>query len=266
LVGRNFDASSKSENNAVILNEAAAQLLGYKNPAEIVDQPLHNLTDKESKIVGVIKNYHQRSLKNGYEPIVFVPSWVEAHRRGWNKNYYFVRLNATNNLSDIQRSVTEMETAWKASSPEHPFQYFFLDSYFDSHYKSETTFGFLFLFFSGFAIFISCLGLFGWVAYATLQRTKEIGIRKVLGASVKNILMLLSKEFVKLVLIAAFLTIPLAILGLQNWLEVYAFRIQLTAWLFVLPLVLIFFLALLTVVLKSLKVATSNPIDSIRYE
>ncbi len=266
LAGRNFDASSKTENDAVILNEAAARLLAHDDPKEILKQSLHNLTDKESRIVGVIKNYHQRSLKNGYEPIVFVPNWVEAHNLGWNKNYYFVRLNPTSNISDIQGAIGEMETAWKYSSSEHPFHYFFLDNYFDSHYKAESTFSSLFLFFSCFAIFISCLGLFGWVAYATLQRTKEIGIRKVLGASVQNILMLLSKEFVKLVLIAAVVTIPLLILGMQNWLEAYAFRIQLTPWLFVLPLLLIFCLAIVTVILKSLKVAISNPVDSIRYE
>ncbi len=266
LSGRNFDTGSKTENDAVILNEAAVQLLGYGDSEKILHQPLHNLTDKESKIVGVIKNYHQRSLKNEYEPIVFVPKWVEAHRLGWNKNYYFVRLNPTNNISDIQKAIGEMETAWKASTSEHPFNYFFLDNYFDSHYKAETTFSSLFLFFSCFAIFISCLGLFGWVAYTTLQRTKEIGIRKVLGASVQNILMLLSKEFVKLILIASILTTPLVLLGLQNWLKAYAFRIQLTIWLFALPLLLIFCLALITVVLKSLKVAISNPVDSIRYE
>lgn len=266
LSGRNFDASSKTEHDAVILNEAAMHVLGYGDPEKILHQPMYNITDKESKIVGIIKNYHQRSLKDKYEPIVFVPNWIEAHQLGWNKNYYFVRLNPTSNIADMQKAIAEMEAAWKSSSEEHPFNYFFLDNYFDSHYKAETTFSSLFLFFSCFAIFISCLGLFGWVAYATLQRTKEIGIRKVLGASVQNILILLSREFVKLVLIAASITIPLVMFGLQNWLEAYAFRIQLTSWLFFFPLLLIFCLAIITVILKSWKVAMSNPVDSIRYE
>lgn len=266
IAGRNFDASSKTEANAVILNETAARLLGYDNPQEIVGQPLHNLQKNESEIVGVIKNYHQRSLQNGHEAVVFVPNWIAENNLGWNKFYYFVRLNPGIQMSDVSTVIADMEQSWKASVIAHPFSYFFLDSFFDSHYKTDTAFSLLFFFFSAFAIFISCLGIFGLVAYVTLQRTKEIGIRKVLGASVRNILLLLSKDFVSLIAIASMVAIPLVAVGLQRWLESYAFRMGLDVWLFVYPLLLIFILSLATVVAKSIRVAVANPVENIRYE
>lgn len=270
IAGRNFDPSSKTESDAVILNETAAKLLGYEDPVKIVNQRLKHLRQTENEVIGVIKNYHQLSLKNSLEPIVFVPNfvpnWIPENNLGWNKFYYFVRLNSAIQYEDITQVITEMERAWNASAAKHPFSYFFLDSYFDNNYRSDTTFSSLFLFFSSFAIFIACLGLFGLVAYTTLQRTKEIGIRKVLGASVQNILMLVSKDFVKLIVIAAVVAIPLVGFGLQEWLESYAFRIRMEVWLFAYPLLLIFILAYVTVVLKSIKVAVANPVESIRYE
>jgi putative ABC transport system permease protein len=151
-------------------------------------------------------------------------------------------------------------------SPEKPFQFFFLDSHFDQQYKADAAYSALFLFFSTLAIFIACLGLFGLVAYTTIQRTKEIGVRKVLGASVQNILTLLSKDFARLIIVAMVIAVPLVAWGLQHWLAQYAFRIELSVWLFVIPLLSIFIIALLTVVLKSLKVASANPVDSLRYE
>jgi putative ABC transport system permease protein len=266
VAGRNFDGTTTTEKDAVILNEAAANALGFSNPEEVVNQPIHNLKEKPGEVIGVIRNYHQRSLKNNYEPIVFVPNWFKENDFGWNKFYYFIKLNPAASLRDLPWALKELEAAWKETTSEHPFNYFFLDNYFESHYRSEMTFSILFFFFSGFAIFIACLGLFGLVAYATLQRTKEIGIRKVLGASVNNILVLLSRDFVKLITVAAGVAIPLVGLVSASWLESYAFRINLSVWLFVVPLTLVFLLSLVTVVLRSFKVAAANPVDSIRYE
>jgi putative ABC transport system permease protein len=266
IAGRNFDQESKTDGQAVILNETAAQALGFDEMNKIIHQPLHNLKAKPSEIIGVIKNYNQLSLKNPYEPIVFIPNWIRENDLGWNSFYFFIRINPAHQQDRIAQAVTEMEKAWKAVVPEHPFNYFFLDNYFDRQYKSDTTFSSLFLFFSLFAIFITCIGLFGLVAYTTLQRTKEIGIRKVLGASVENILVLLSKDLVVLMCIAATIATPFIVVGLQHWLETYAFRINLSTWIFALPLLVIFLLAYATVIFKSLKVATANPIESIRYE
>lgn len=264
LAGRNFEKSN--DNRSVVINEAALKLLGYTNPEKIMNETLKGLYQEDPKIIGVIKNYNQRSLKSDFEPMIFVPNWIRENDFGWNKRYFFVRMNPAHTLEEHKDHLHKIEIAWKNANDEKPFQYFFMDEHFDSQYKADTAFSSLFLFFSGFAIFISCLGLFGLVAYTTFQRTKEIGVRKVLGASVENILMLLSKDFVGLVLIAVFLSIPLIIAGLQYWLNYYAFRIELSIWLFLVPLAVILFVAFLTIVVKSMKVATTNPVDSLRYE
>jgi putative ABC transport system permease protein len=261
LSGRSFSNFVKADDDAVVINEAAARLLGYENPQEIIDESLDGLQANPVKIIGVIKDYHQRSLKNALEPMVFVPIWKDDY--GWTKKYYFVKLKGA---QGFESALTDIAKAWKVASPENPFSYTFLDSRFDHQYRSDTTFGALFLFFSGFAIFIACLGLFGLVAYITLQRTKEIGIRKVLGASVRNILSLISGDFAKLIIVASCIAVPLSWYGLSQWLEQYAFRIDLDVILFIYPVVSIFLLAIVTIVWKSFKVALADPVDSIRYE
>jgi putative ABC transport system permease protein len=266
LAGRNFNRASVTDGTSVIVNEAAAKLLGYDDEKNILNESLLGIQEKDARIIGVIKNYHQRSLKDDLEPVVFVPNWIWDQTFGWNKRYFFVRLNPVTSLSDYQRHIGEIEKSWKMVNPDKPFQYFFLDDYFDQQYKADTTFSALFLFFAAFAIFIACLGLFGLVAYATLQRTKEIGIRKVLGASVKNILILLSRDFIRQIVIAICVALPLLIWGLRHWLEQYAFHIALSGLLFIVPLVSIIVIALLIVMLKSLKVAIANPVDSLKYE
>lgn len=262
--GRNFNRSVKTDDEAVIINEAAARLLGYDDPQNIVDGSLKNLQEKDAKVIGVIKNYHQRSLRNKHEPIVFKPLWRNDF--GWNKQYMFVRFNPVSETQVYHKLLAEVEKEWTAVKPDKPFQYFFLDNYFDHQYKTDTTFSGLFLFFTVLAIVIACLGLFGLVSYTTLQRTKEIGIRKVMGASVESILRLLSWDFLKLILVATCIAVPLVGWGVQQWLAQYAFRVPLTIGLFLIPLTLIFMLALLTVILKSLKVATVNPVKSLKWE
>lgn len=261
--GRNFDKAG-GDQHAVMINQAAARLFGFENAEEIVNQKLSGLEAGNVEIVGVIKDYNQRSLKNNYEPMVYFPMWNVDY--GWNNRYYFVRFDEAASASEYQAMVNEVEQAWKKVNPEKPFHYFFLDSYFDQQYKADTTNTALFIFFASFAIFIACLGLFGLVAYTTLQRTKEIGVRKVLGASVRSILLLLSRDFVRLLIVASIITLPLITLGLSYWLEQYAFRIELTFWILGIPVFFVFFLALSTVILKSMTVANANPVESLRYE
>jgi putative ABC transport system permease protein len=267
LAGRNFDPAIISDKQAVIVNEAAAHLLGYENARDAVNQPLtwgRSLfdTDKKSKILGVIQNYNHLSLRNNHEPIAFIPKITYEWQ--WNKRYYFIRIDPAN--TNLQATIKDIELSWKSVVKDEPFNYFFLDQYFNRQYKSEVTFNSLFIFFCILAVFIACLGLFGLVAYTTLQRTKEIGLRKVLGASVENILMLLSKDFVRLMVIAAVITLPLMIWGVQQWLTRYAFRISLNFWLFASPMFLIFTIALVTVIVRSINVAFKNPADSLRCE
>ncbi len=269
LSGRNFDQSILSDKDAVIVNEAAAKLLGYQDPQEAANE---NLTwgrsvmgeGKQSRIIGVIQNYHQLSLKNAHEPLAFIPNISNEWQ--WNKRYYFIRFEDHSTKAGFQTVMSNVEKSWKSAVKDEPFNYFFLDQYFNRQYKSDTSFNLLFILFSIVAIVIACLGLFGLVAYTTLQRTKEIGIRKVLGASVRNILTLLSEDFIRLMVIATVLSVPLIVWGLHHWLNQYAFRIELTPWLFALPISMVFLIALLTVVLKSMKVAVTNPVDSLRYE
>ena len=267
LAGRNFDPALIADKQSVILNEAAAHLLGYGDAREAVNQPLTwgrsilESNDK-SKILGVIQNYHHLSLRNSHEPIAFIPKITYEWQ--WNKRYYFIRIDPAN--TDLQAAIKDIERSWQSVVKDEPFNYFFLDQYFNRQYKSESTFNSLFIFFSILTVFIACLGLFGLVAYTTLQRTKEIGLRKVLGASIESILMLLSKDFVRLMVIAAVITLPLMIWGLQQWLSRYAFKINLDFWLFASPMILIFVLALFTVIVRSINVASGNPAESLRNE
>ena len=269
LSGRNFDVSIPSDKEAVIVNEAAAKLLGYQAPGDAMND---NITwsrsimgdGTQSRIIGVIRNYHQLSLKNAHEPLAFIHS--SSHEWKWNKRYYFIKFENYSNRADFQSLMNSVQESWKSAVKDEPFKYFFLDQYFERQCKSDTTFNFLFIIFSIMAMFIACLGLFGLVAHTTLQRTKEIGIRKVLGAPIRSILILLSKDFIKLMVVATAFSLPLVIWGLRHWLNQYAFRIELTWLLFALPLVMIFAIALLTVMLQSVKVAVRNPVESLRYE
>lgn len=269
LSGRSFDESIPSDKEGVILNETAAKILGYQDPREATND---NLTwgrsimgaGSQSGIIGVIQNYHQLSLKNAFEPLGFITS--KSHEWQWNKRYYFVRFENLSTKADLRSVMSSIERSWKSAVRDEPFNYFFLDQYFDRQYKSDAAMNVLFIAFSIIAIIIACLGLFGLVAYTTLQRTGEIGIRKVLGASVESILVLLSADFIRLMLVATILSIPLIMWGLRLWLNRYVFRMELTWWLFAFPVAVTFLIALLTVTLESMRLARRNPVDSLRHE
>jgi putative ABC transport system permease protein len=155
---------------------------------------------------------------------------------------------------------------YKELFPGNPFEYFFLDDYFNAQYRAEEQFGKVFTAASGLAIFIACLGLFGLSAFMVRQRTKEIGIRKVLGAPVQSILMLLSSDYIKLIAIAGLIALPIAYWSLHRWLESYMVRIPLSWWLFLIPVVIVILVALVTVSVQTIKAALANPAKSLRYE
>lgn len=259
--GKGF-ANEPSAKYQVIVNEAAARLLGYTDPSAILNEKITGLLDVDPTVIGVIKNYNHRSLKNDFDPIIF--QFMGAHEYGWNKRYFFVKLKPTEGRARLQASLAEIKKAWMKAEPQKPFQYFFLDTYFDNQYKADEKATGLFIFFSSFVVFLSCLGLFGLVAYSTLQRTREIGIRKVLGATVVNILTLISRDFIKLIAIACAVTLPAVYWLLARWLEQYAFRIEVTIALVLIPLSWIFLVSIATVVIRSFKSATANPVNSLR--
>ncbi|MEX2593448.1 MAG: FtsX-like permease family protein [Anditalea sp.] len=166
----------------------------------------------------------------------------------------------------MAETLEQLKATYTEMFPGSPYEYFFLDEFFYRQYKAERQFNLFFRIFSGLAIFIACLGLFGLSVYNVSQRTKEIGIRKVLGASVSNIVALLSKDFMKMVLMASILALPLAYWVIQRWLENYAFHIDISWWLLLVPVCLLLLITLLTVSFQSIKAALMNPVESLRSE
>jgi putative ABC transport system permease protein len=254
VAGRNFSEEFGTDKEAVILNETAVRAIGFSSPEQAINQIIL-LRNQEKTVVGVVKDYHQRSLRNRHEPILFIGDL--------NRTVYF---SLKVNPATISETIAAVKADYDARFPGNPFEYFFLDEYFNSQYQADRQFGEAFAFFAGLAIFVACLGLFGLASFTTGQRTKEIGVRKVLGASVPDILFLLSKEFLRLVLVACVLALPFAWFIMHQWLQSYAFRIELSWWLFFLAGLFVLLIALFTVSYQSVKAALANPVKSLRNE
>jgi len=252
--GRGFSNENANEEKSVMLNEASAKLMGFQKIEDALDDQIHFWGDT-FRIIGVVKNYRQESLKKAYDPLVFRYSPAPG-------GFYSVKLK----VEKVKESMAKFETEWKELFPGNPFIFFFLDDHYNKQYKSDRQFGQIFGIFSALAIFIACLGLFGLSSLTAIQRTKEIGVRKVLGASVPGILTLMSKEYLILMGIAIFLAVPLTGWVMNNWLQDFANRISLTWWLFALPSLVVVAIALLTISFHTLKVARTNPVKSLRYE
>ncbi|MDR3711429.1 MAG: ABC transporter permease [Puia sp.] len=243
----------------VIINEALARALGFKTNEAALHQQLdfESLYGFKSEVIGVIRNYHQRSLKEEYDPILYYYPEVTG---SWG--YFSVNLSTQN----LRHDLASIESIYKDIFPEHPYQYFFLNEFFDQQYKADQQFGKVFLAFTILAIFVACLGLLGLSSFAISLRTKEIGIRKVLGSSVSGIIVLFSKDFVKLVCLSAVIAIPVIYYLSVKWLSNYAFRTRLSWLNFVVPPLLLLVVALLTVFLQSIKAARANPVKSLRTD
>lgn len=254
--GRNFSATYGSDSTAVIINETAAKVIGYDDP---VGKKLYTSDGTASgnivyTIVGVVRNFNFESLRQNIGPLCF--------RLGFNKWATAFKVSST----DIKGLISNIEQRWKAMAPGMPFSYQFLDEAFDNMYRAEQRVGKVALSFAILAIVIACLGLFGLAAYMAEQRTKEIGVRKVLGASVPNIISMLSKDFVKLVLVAAVVAFPVAWYAMNKWLEDFAYRINIGWWVFVVAGVAALLIALITVSFQAVKAALINPVKSLRTE
>lgn len=251
--GRGFE-NLPGEKKNVLLNEAASKLMGFAKPEDALNNQI-NFWGDTMKIVGVVKNYHQESLKKAYDQLIFR---YDPAPRG----LYSVRFNT----NKVKASMDQFENTWKEIFPGNPFNFFSLDDHYNKQYQSDRQFGSVFGVFSGLAIFIACLGLFGFSSLMALQRTKEIGIRKVMGASLPGILQLISREFILLLAVAIVLSVPLSAWIMNRWLKDFAYRIPLSWWLFAVPSAMAMVIALLTVSVNTLKAAMTNPVKSLRYE
>jgi len=254
IAGRSFDESFGDEPSKILFSRSAVKQLGFNNIEDALNVNV-DFWGQVYTIIGVLEDYHHTSLKEDYDQLIFrlIPD---------ASNYYSVKYQAGN----TQQVIEEAEENWARFFPGNPFQYFFLDDQYDEQYKADQRFGKVFTIFSGLAIFVACLGLFGLAAFMTSKRTKEIGIRKVLGASVGGILQLLSTDFIKLILVSVVLAIPVAYYSMEQWLNGFAFRIDLYWYIFAIPAFLVLTIALITVSFQTLRAAKSNPVESLRYE
>ncbi|MDR3695242.1 ABC transporter permease [Mucilaginibacter sp.] len=261
VAGDKFTADSWNRKTpAMMLNEAAVTSLGFKNAKEAIGKLVETKNGRgrvfQNEIVGVIQNFHQMSLKDDFTPIVFRLSDPGSI------THYELKLKSSN----IPQAIAQVEKTYKRTYPESAFEYFFLDDFFNQQYNAEQHFGQVFTLFSGFAVFVACLGLFGLTLTTITQRIKEIGIRKVLGASVANILLLISKDFIGLIATAAIIAFPLAYWGSNQWLQGYKFRIHFDAWYFILPVLAAFLLTAITISYQSIRAAIANPVRSLKTE
>ncbi|MEO6905066.1 MAG: ABC transporter permease [Ginsengibacter sp.] len=250
--GRNFYTNIKSDSNSVIINQTLAKSIGDKN---IIGTVVSRGDDKYT-VVGVVDDFIYNDMYSPSSPLALFADTSST-------NYLTIRLNQT---ADLSASLPKVEKVIKSDNPGFPFDYKFVDEQFNQLFKTETLIGKLASVFSILAIFISCLGLFGLAAYTAERRTKEIGIRKVLGASAKGLAGLLSKDFLILVLVSCLLAFPIAWWMMHNWLEAYEYRIEINWMIFLLSGLLALFIALLTVSFQAIRAALANPVESLRSE
>jgi len=255
VAGRNFSRSFSTDTNNYLLNEAGVKALGWKNPENAIGRDI-KYGGIQGKVVGVVKDSHFESLHQNIIPLLFaLPSF----------NYY-PKISVKIDGHNVQSAISTLTDTWRKYLPESPFEYTFLDERFDRLYKSEQQQGQLFTIFSCIAILIACLGLFGLSAFTISQRFKEIGIRKVLGATVSQIVSELSKDFLKLVLIAAIIAFPVAWYSMNKWLLDFAYRINMSWWVFAIAGVTALIIAFATISFQSIKAALMNPVKSLRSE
>ena len=255
--GRNFSIEFPSDSNGVVLNEAAARMIPGPDPIGVKLYELKDVQTKKTEIwhvVGVVKNFNFNSLRE-----VVTPMGLFLRQ---NRGNLALRVNSGN----IPHLINKIETKWRTMAPGQPFAYSFMDDDFNAIYKSEQRMGSISLSFSLLAICIACLGLFGLAAYAAEQRTREIGIRKVLGATVSNIMTLLSRDFLRLVMVAALISFPFAWWAMHRWLQDFAYRIDISWKVFALAGLLSALIALFTVSFQALKAALTNPVKNLRSE
>lgn len=255
VAGRPFSQQFMMDTtHSMILNEAAVKMFGYTSPEQAIGKKFSQW-GRQGTIIGVVKDFHFRSLQEVIKPLS-----IRIEPRACDL------LSVNIDGHHIPATIAAIERKWKELLPDKPFSYFFLDEFFDKQYRAEDRFGTLFLYFAGLAIFISCLGLMGLASYSIVLRTKEVGVRKVVGASVSQIVFLLSRDFLQLVLLAFVVSVPIAWWLIEGWLKGFAYRIPVYWWIFAIAGLLAVLIAVLTVSFQAIRAALVNPVNSLRAE
>ena len=257
MAGVNFSFShinrTWNEVDKVLVNERAVHSLGFSSPEKAIGQKI-KWVDRQLEILGVVKDYHHETLQNAISPMLFYP---QNH-----DNYYSIRLENKN----VKGVLRQLEKLYLQTFPSNPFEYFFLDENFIKQYRLERQYGSIFFNASFLAIFIACLGLFGLATFTVEARTKEIGIRKVLGASASHIVTLISTDFLRLVLISFLIASPIAWYCCSQYLQNFAYRIDLNWWIFAIAGLLAMMIALFTITYQAIRASLMNPVESLRCE
>ncbi|MES1215816.1 MAG: FtsX-like permease family protein, partial [Bacteroidota bacterium] len=257
LAGTNLPYSDTAR--TVIINEAYANVIGFKDPRQAIGKTIE-WDNKNIPITGVVSNFHQRSLHEPIKPLLLTS-------RTQQQRTFNIALQPQNAEGTAWKTgIAKMEKAWKEIYPEDDFDYHFLDDTIKQYYTAEQNISKLLMWATCLAIFISSLGLLGLVTYITNQRTKEIGVRKVIGATITQIITLLSKDFLKLVLIAFIIAVPVAYWGGYKWLQNFAYRTNISAWIFIAGGLIMFAMALIILCIRTFKAASANPVKSLRTE
>jgi len=252
--GRNFSKQFGTDKKTAIINETAAKLFGFKSAAAAIGERIKRGGDTLT-LIGVTADFHQLGLQKNIDPMILVLTPNIS-------NFYSLKVNEAN----TPQTIASLNRLWNKYFPRDPFNYFFLDESFGQQYKADTLFGKVFGVFAFLAILIACFGLLGLSAYNVLQRTKEIGVRKVLGASLQSILILLSRDFLKLVIVSLLLAVPVGWFIMNRWLQDYAYRITIGWWVFAVAGASALFIAVITICIQVVKAAGKNPVKSLRTE
>lgn len=256
VAGRSLSKEYTTDTSSFLINEAAVKALGFTNNEKVIGKPI-TYGGRRGQVVGVINDFHFESMHQKIVPLILLmPKDPNEYGR--------ISIKITGNA--IPAALSHIQQTWNRLLPDVPYEHTFMDENFDKLYQSEERQGNLFTTFACIAIFIACLGLFGLTTFTITQRIKEIGIRKVLGASIGNIIGLLSKDFLKLVLIAAIIAFPVAWYAMKNWLQDFAYRTHIQWWIFITALVIAAFIALATISIQAVKAALANPVRSLRSE
>ncbi|MFD0765084.1 ABC transporter permease [Mucilaginibacter lutimaris] len=263
LAGRNLKASDTTGGGAFVINNTYAKVLGFRNPADAIGK-LIDFNEKKAEIVGVTADFYQRSLRSPIKPLTLL---IPPKRNKWNNRTFHIALKAqTAGGNEWKKAIASVEKAWKEVYPEDDFEYTFYDENIAKFYTAEQNTSKLLTWATGLSIFISCLGLLGLAIYTTTLRTKEIGVRKVLGASVTQIVTLLSTELIWLIVLAFVLVTPIAYWAMHKWMENFADRTTISWWIFALSGAGMLTAALFTLSFQTIKAAVANPVRSLRSE
>lgn len=257
LKGRNFSREWNNDpEESILVNEEGTKYFGFNKPEEALNKQI-DFWGGRYAIVGIVSNHHQESLKEGYDGHLYrlSPDVVD---------YYSLKLGT--NKNNYEETINSVKILWNKIFPENPFECFFLDEHFQKQYEADRNFGKTFALFAVLAIFIACLGLLGLASFVTTQRTKEIGIRKILGATIPGILYKLTLDFIKPVIISLVIAVPITYYLLNKWLQNYAFKISISPFFFIIPVLLVLLIAILTVTTQTMKAASMNPVKNLRAE